>query len=220
MESSKFTAAEIDLSAINLRQLLPVRQVLRHYGTQDHSRWIFRGTLPGMDESVYVKVWNPSYVRQNTLPAALEASFLAPDTTPALRGIVTSDGLCRGYVMAECRRRVKMSWRFFQLICRRTLESGFFAVQFSPAHTLRLKGRFSMIDLEGVYPLEKLNLVQEHYSAFAYRPYAEFVARHLNTKTPPVEPTQSMMSRLIRTARRHQSHRNPVKDFRLDLIEP
>ena len=56
---------------------------------------------------------------------------------------------------------------------------------------MRLRGAWSMIDLEGVYPLERLDLVAAHHSAFAYRPYAAFVANHMQAPLPPVEPTRS-----------------------------
>lgn len=217
-DAGKFSTREIPLTAIDLRRLDPVRQVLRRYADQDHSRWVFRGRVPGIDDMVFVKIWNPGYVRRDTLPSAVEAGLYASDTTPALRGLLTSNGLCRGYVMAACRRRLWMSRSFFRRVCARTVESGYFSVQFSPAHTLRLNGRLSMIDLEGAYPLSKLALVSAHFSAFAYRPYAAFVARHLRTDMPPVETRPTPAARLARHTR-PRATTLMREEFRPDLID-
>lgn len=118
-----FRLPEIALNEIDLSGLVAVRQVLRRYGAQDHSRWVFRGTLAAVDGPVFVKLWNPGYVRAQTLPEALAAGFYDAANVPALRALVVSGGLCRGYVMAACGHRLRMGRGFFDLICRRTAET-------------------------------------------------------------------------------------------------
>lgn len=195
-----------------------VRQVLNYHAGQDHCRWLFKGRLPHSSEPVLIKIWNPEYVRGNTIPAAIEAGFYSAETVPALRGLVMSNGRCRGYVMAVCQHRIRMSRRFFQLVCQRTIDTGFFAVQFSPSHTMRLNGRLSMIDLEGVYPTSCIDLVRKHFSAFAYRPYAKFLAAAMKIPMPPVEPSRSPGERLIGQLKRVGRRDVPKEGFKPELI--
>ena len=166
----------IELSEIDLGRLRLVKEVVRRYGDQDHSRWIFAGSLGGRRSRIYVKLWNPTYVRRDNLLRGLAAGFYDATTAPALQALVFSAGLCRGYVMARCRRHRGLDPEFYRLVCARTAETGHFAVQFSPFHAMRHGGRFSLIDLEGVYPVEQLGLVAAHHSAFAHAPYAQFVS--------------------------------------------
>lgn len=213
-----FRLPEIALNEIDLSGLVAVRQVLRRYGAQDHSRWVFRGTLAAVDGPVFVKLWNPGYVRAQTLPEALAAGFYDAANVPALRALVVSGGLCRGYVMAACGHRLRMGRGFFDLICRRTAETGYVAVQFSPAHTMRLGRHLSMIDLEGVYPLHRLDLVGAHHSAFAYTPYATFVAELAGAPLPPLEPQMPLYDRARRFATARLRPSAPITKDRQDLI--
>jgi hypothetical protein len=165
------------LSDIDFARLQLVKEVVRWYGDQDHSRWIFAGSLDEYRESrAFVKVWNPTYVRRDNVVRGIEVGFYDARTTPALQALIFDAGVCRGYVMARCRRHRRLDPGFYDLICTRTAETGHFAVQFSAAHSMRYDNRFSLIDLEGIYPVEQLALVAAHHSAFAHAPYAEFVA--------------------------------------------
>ncbi|MBY6005696.1 hypothetical protein KUV62_17375 [Salipiger bermudensis] len=216
--ASPYSVPELPLRGLDLAGLSPVRQVLRRYGAQDHSRWIFRGLLAPFDEPVFVKIWNPGYVRARTLPVALAAGFYDAANVPALRGLVMSEGVCRGYVMAACSHRIRMGPRFYDLICRRTQQTGFFAVQFSPSHTLRIRGLLSMIDLEGVYPVDRLDLVATHHSAFAHAPYAAFVAACAQAPLPPLEPRRSLAKRARAFVRARLISPQPNQRCRRDLI--
>ncbi len=166
-----------ELSDIDLGRLKPVKVVQRYYGVQDHSRWIMRDRRPGRSGStLFYKIWNPTYVRRAGLSLGIAAGFYDRQTVPALRGLIYSDNLCRGYVMERCERQKVLDPDFFALIRKRTSETGVFAVQFSPTHTMNFGGTRSLVDLEGVYPTADLRLVADHHSAFAYAPYADFVA--------------------------------------------
>lgn len=223
----------LDLSEIDLGRLRLVKQVVRRYGGQDHSRWVFAGSLGGRRQSrVFVKIWNPTYVRRDNLLRGLAVGFYDADTAPALQALIVSAGLCRGYVTARCRRHRGLDPDFYRLVCARTAETGHFAVQFSPFHAMRHGGRFSLIDLEGVYPIEQLGLVAAHHSAFAYAPYAQFVAglfeerfpdRRGGAVRPPVEDAPGWMRDPLRRAsaawRRRMERIGARFDARTDLIE-
>ncbi|MBZ8134547.1 hypothetical protein CLD20_14800 [Afifella sp. IM 167] len=226
-----FALAEIRLGFLDLPELDLVKQVVRRYGGQDHSRWVFRGRLNG--EDVYIKVWNRSYVRRDNLRDGLRCGFYDQATAPALRALVTSNGLCRGYVTARCEPRRTLPQEFWELICARTAATGHFAVQFSPGHAMHFRGRRSLIDLEGIYPLARLDLVAGHHSAFAYRPYARYVTELAHAAhsgmgrapaLPPVEPasawSEAPVQRLTRAMARRLAPAAPAEEPRLDLIEP
>lgn len=167
----------IELSQIDFRALDVQKVVRARYGKQDHSRWIFstRSEASANGSRLFYKVWNRNHIRRDNLLAALESGFYDSSTVPALRALIFSGGLCRGYVMEECFKSRKKDKSFFDLVAQRTAETRYFAVQFGQAHTMEWQGQPSMIDLEGVYPVADLHLVRAHFSAFASADYAMLV---------------------------------------------
>ncbi|WP_432257064.1 hypothetical protein [Limimaricola sp. AA108-03] len=168
--------ANLELSDIDVASLKLHKVVRRHIGGQDHSRWVLSGPTESNENGrLYYKIWNASYVRRDNIMGALESGFYDDRTVPALRALIFGRGVCRGYVMKECRPLKSFDPSFFRVVLDRTSDTKYFAVQFGHAHSMLCGSAMSMIDLEGVYPIEELGLVRRHYSAFANARYAEFV---------------------------------------------
>jgi hypothetical protein len=64
---------------------------------------------------------------------------------------------------------------FYENLLRKTCERNYFAVQFSVSHTGLCNGNISLFDLEGVYPIADLPLLQAQHSHFDDVDYGEFV---------------------------------------------
>ncbi|WIY24324.1 hypothetical protein [Parasedimentitalea psychrophila] len=168
----------IELSQINFHALNVQKVVRKHFGDQDHSRWVFstsNGSEGGSDRLFY-KIWNRSHIRCDNILAALDIGFYDEVTTPALRALIFSGGICRGYAMETCQKPEIRDDAFFRTVAERTVATQHFAVQFGRAHTMEFRAKNTMIDLEGVYHIHDLALVRAHHSAFACAEYAALVA--------------------------------------------
>jgi hypothetical protein len=166
------------LQDINLASLRLVKQVVRWFGAQDHSRWVFyipRAARLVAARDVYVKIWNASYVRRDNVVQAIDAGFYDERTVPALRALIFDRGTCRGYVMERCRRTLGLDGDFYELIKRATAATGYFQACFGPHNTMRRDGRYSLIDLEDVYPLADLPNMPFYHCKFDWPDYARFV---------------------------------------------
>lgn len=186
------TSAEFPLSEIELSKLVLIKEVIKKYRERDGSRWIFRspGCLAMVGASdLYLKVWNPTYFRSNTILRGIEAGFFDQATTPALVGIITHKGMCRGYIMRRCTYHRKIDDEFHRLIQERTLQTGFFLLQYSRAHIMRYRDRYSLIDLEGIYPLQELPTIVYYRTRFEDCDYARFVYQ-LYAKRYPLQGLQ------------------------------
>lgn len=179
--------AVLPLTDVAIAKLKLIKESTRWYGDQDHSRWVFRtsGTyqLAGSSD-VYVKIWNPTYIRRDNILRGIAAGFYDEQTTPALRAVIVHRGLCRGYVMHRCRQARRVHPDFYELVKERTARTGYFHVQFSPDHTLTYHGACSLIDLEAVYPISDLPMIHDHHSAFDWPQYECFVAELFNEAFP------------------------------------
>lgn len=168
-----------------IRRIHLVRERLNFYGDQDHQRWTFRRRgLNG--RTLFYKIWNPTYVRSNTMIEAIEAGFYSDDLTPALRAVLMDESGMRGYVAAACKPRPNrdaIDQPFYERIKRRTESTGYFNYDLRPHHIMLHRGRCSLIDLEGVYRLDQLDVLEHFHSHFGDPGYERFVAelrdRHL-----------------------------------------
>lgn len=177
----------LPLTDVVIPRLKLVKESTRWYGDQDHSRWVFRTS--GQDqlagsEDLYVKIWNPTYVRRDNILRGIAAGFYDEQTTPALRAVIVHHGLCRGYVMHRCVQDRSPDPAFYELIREKTARTRYFHVQFSPAHTLTYHDAYSLIDLEAVYPISDLPMVRVHHSVFDCPGYERFVAGLFNEAFP------------------------------------
>lgn len=146
----------VRLTEITLEALVPVKVTLSHFGSQDHNRWVFRSSGRHAQPYFY-KIWNSNYVRRDNLPGAIACGFVDDDTVPALDGLIFHDGICRGYIMKACQsERGLLDDTFRELIYARTKSTEHFFVQLSDHHIMRLGHLRSLVDLEGIYPIDAL----------------------------------------------------------------
>src|SRR5437764_1167437 len=140
----------IQLSDIDLAKLTLVKKSRTQIDGRDHSRWVFRTPrhLCAAADVLYYKIWNPSYIRRDHLLRGIESGFYDESTTPALKALIYANGLCRGYATRKCLPNRKKDCDFFRHIVDRTVQTGFFAVQYSRYHTMRYGERYSLVDLE------------------------------------------------------------------------
>lgn len=143
------------------------------HGTQDHSRWVYRN----VDDNLYYKVWNTTYVRKDNIIAGLNSKFYDSQTVPALHGVIYHEDICRGYIMKGVNKNTKDSSNFYELIKQKTDSTGYFYFDYCEQHIMDYKDQFCLIDLEGIYPLSELQNFLDHkyYSSFADNNYKEFV---------------------------------------------
>lgn len=164
---------KISLDSIDFENLCLIHNKLRIYGNQDHRRCIYfdRNT------NLYYKVWDISYVRRDNILDAINAGFYDESTVPALKGLLYYEDICRGYVMAHVHETTKDSDRFFHLIKQKTIDTQYFYFDYCDKHIMEYDGKFSLIDLEGIYHMSELNnfLNHDYYSSFADEKYKEFV---------------------------------------------
>jgi hypothetical protein len=174
MELETFQLKDIEIGRMKL-----IKETCTWHGNQDHSRWVFKDSKKSSinSDKHYFKIWNPTYIRRDNLLKALEAGFLDEQTTPALSGLIVHKGLCRGYVMKECKPDLKLSLNesYYKLIKEKSKYTGFFHIQFSPCHVMKYEGRFSLIDLEGIFPLSELDKMPEYFCYFDYKDYEDFI---------------------------------------------
>ncbi len=150
-----------------------VRSRLNEYGDQDHVRWTFR--QKSWHGTLYYKVWKPTYIRRNGILLGLESGFYDETTVPALKSILVDESGCRGYVMRRCKSHNQIDPGFFEHIQIRTRETGVFFYDLRPHHIVKRRGRFCLIDLEGIYRLSDLERMTSEHAEFGYEPYREFV---------------------------------------------
>jgi len=152
---------QFSLDEIDVSKFQSIKSREKWYGHQDHSRWIFYDE----DNKLYYKIWNDTYIRRNTIVEAFESGFYDEKLLPALEGIIFWEGICRGYIMKECKKYGVMEDSFFDDIKKRTKKSNMFAYDLCPNHIFKYEEKITIIDLEGVYSLDDYETkTNEHYS--------------------------------------------------------
>lgn len=181
--------ATIDLRDIDLSALRLVKETYQWFGDQDHSRWVFQSRA----SSDYFKIWNPTYIRRDHLLRGLDLGFYDATTVPALQGLITADGICRGYAMHKCTPVRERNLDFHFVVLERTAHTCLFSVQYSRYHAMQYGDRFSLIDLEAVHPLSELrNLASRYQCVFDDPEYERFVIDlygRMYPHWPAVEPS-------------------------------
>jgi hypothetical protein len=204
------TYAKFPLSEIELSKLILIKEVIKKYREQDGSRWIFRSparlAIAGASD-LYLKLWNPAYFRCATIVRGIEAGFFDQATTPALVGVITHKGVCRGYIMRRCTYHRKIEAAFQHLIRQRTRQTGLFLLQYCPHHIMRYGGRYSLVDLEGIYPLQELPVIVYYGTRFQDCDYARFVYQ-LYAERYPIRGLQ--LSDLIPDSRLKMREASPL----------
>lgn len=169
----------IQLNDIDFERMKLIKETFKWYGNQDHSRWVFKdhkNTL-GSQKNIYLKLWNPTYIRRENILKAIESGFLDEKISPAFYGLIFHNGICRGYALQECKRNLKLDMieEYYSLIKERTKQTQYFHIQFSPCHVMKYQGKFSLIDLEGFFPISDIEKMPQLYCYFDYKDYEDFV---------------------------------------------
>jgi hypothetical protein len=174
---SKMRYPTIQLTEIPLRELTPYNVTLAHFGTQDHCRWVLRDVQPASLDTLFYKVWNPTYVRRDNILAAIEATFYDEQLVPALSAVIVHKGLCRGYVMKQGLVDDEvLTPAFRDLVYARTRQTGYFNVQFGYRHAMQFRGTTSLFDLEGAYRIQEYPILSKYHCRFADPDYEKLVA--------------------------------------------
>ncbi len=170
----------ISLETVDFSKFREIKSRQKWYGPQDHSRWIFKDDKNGL----YYKVWNETYVRKDTIPQAFHLGFYDKELLPSLVGLLYWENVCRGYVMKECQEYGEMDFDFFEKIKEKTNKSKLFAYDLCPNHTVKFDGCTTLIDLEGVYPLNEYELRKEEHHSLGipgrfveYEPYENYIKK-------------------------------------------
>jgi len=150
------------------------------WGDENHNRTIYQ------TDKYFVKVWDEDYIRANTLPSAFASGFYDSTIVPNFVGMIYDENnTCRGYITKECTQLWKREDSLEQDLVRltdksdhyieemftkvklKTLQSRHFAYDFCENHTYEFEGKPTLIDLEGVYPIEYYeDLNQHHYNTY------------------------------------------------------
>jgi hypothetical protein len=73
-------------------------------------------------------------------------------------------------------RQDALNDEFRDFVLLRTRQTGFFAVQFARCHTMVYENRWSLLDLDGVYPIEAFHRLSQDHCRFEDTAYEKFVA--------------------------------------------
>ena len=185
------------LTDIDLRELDVIKENIFWLDEQDHSRWVLRTRKKSAafgSQELYLKIWNPTYIRRDNILAGIDVGFYDDQITPALVGLIFHRGFCRGYVVKKC----TPNWgagvdELFDLIKEKSEQTGFFSYQFSRYHIMRYKNRLNLIDLEGIYPIRDLPLLARYQSRFDDRNYEDFITGLYNKQfTCPLNQSKAL----------------------------
>jgi hypothetical protein len=168
----------VDYSELTFADMYLVRKRVRCVGGQDHSRSVYRGPrLAAQVEgsSLLYKVWNPTYARRGNILDGLESGFYDSTTAPALVALIFEGPVCRGYVMEECTKYGKVPRAFYERVKEKTAQTGRFHYDLTGCNIMRFGDRYSLIDLESIYPLSEAANLDAHHCRFAYKDYEKFV---------------------------------------------
>lgn len=177
----------LQLTDFNLAKLAVVKETVLWLDGQDHSRWVLKTQMKSEGrsrEELYLKIWNPTYIRRDNILAGIDVGFYDRQTTPALTGLIFHQGICRGYATNKCTRYWRRPWeeRFYNLIQEKSAKTGYFSYQFSPYHVLRYRNQPSLVDLEGIYRLSELPALPIFHGHFDDVKYERYVTDLYNER--------------------------------------
>ena len=99
------------------------------------------------------------------------------EVVPAFMGLIYYENICRGYVTKKCDECLDDITSFNNLIKEKTKNTKFFIYDISNKHVMKFKDKFSLIDLEGVYPLSSYEDIANDtfHATFSSENYKKFV---------------------------------------------
>jgi len=150
------------------------------WGSENHNRTIYQ------TDEYFVKVWDEDYIRKDTLPTAFASGFYDSTIIPNFVGLIYDDtNICRGYITKECKQLFtkedsleqklvrltdKSQSHFNEMLVKvkiKTIESRYFSYDFCEYHTYEFEDKPTLIDLEGIYPIDRYDeLNQHHYNTY------------------------------------------------------
>ena len=153
-----YMTEQIDISELDLNSLKLIKdKYTRIVSGINHGRAVYKG------EGYYIKIFHPEYCRLSNFREALKSGFLN-GLTPSLTHLITDNNEIIGYitlsgdhpthipdhlirsVLRNCKQRNKI---FYDLVPINIIKDHYF-------------GEWGLIDLESVYDLDKLNLLNTH----------------------------------------------------------
>ena len=177
----------LQMTDFDLTRLEVVKETVFWSGEHDHSRWVLKTPMKSVgfwQTPLYLKIWNPTYIRRDNILAGIDVGFYDEQITPALVGLIFHKGICRGYATSKCTHYWRRQWenRFHNLILEKSAKTGYFNYQYSRYHVMRYKGQPNLIDLEGIYPIGELRELTKFYSRFDDRQYEEYIVGLYNER--------------------------------------
>jgi hypothetical protein len=135
------------------------------------------------------------YVTKASGIAAIDVGLIDAATCPGLLELIwDSDQNCRGYVMREgipARNFDEVDPDFVEMVCKRSLETGYASTDFCPKNTVLINGVPSLIDIDTVPTrLDSLNMEFEQAGgclrSHVFPAYRNFVLTNFGMSgTPP-----------------------------------
>ena len=177
----------VQLSDIDMSRLKLVKESTSCINGRDHSRWVFRDKFSAADSSLhsrYLKIWNQNHVRRDNVLEAIKAGFYDESTASALAALIFHKGVCRGYITDACKLTYRRDNEFYEILKKKTTACDYFAIQFSRYHAGIYNGKYSLIDLEGVHPIQDLPEMPTLHSFFDDNDYGRFVMSRFLTLYP------------------------------------
>jgi hypothetical protein len=177
----------IQMTDFDLTKLEIVKETVCWLREQDHSRWVLKTPMKPLgfwQTQLYLKIWNPTYIRRDNILTGIDVGFYDEQTTPALVGPIFHKGICRGYATSRCTQYWRRQWenRFYDLILQKSAKTGYFNCQYSRYHVMRYKGQPNLIDLEGIYPICELRELPKYDSRFDDRQYEDYIVGLYNER--------------------------------------
>ena len=161
----------IQLDSFDPLNMKLIKSREKWYGSDDHSRWVFE------DKDLYYKIWNETYIRKNQVKFGIDCGFYDETIIPAFVGLIYHENICRGYVVRKCDTYFGDIIPFYKLIKSKTKETKSFIYDFMDKHVMKFEDKFSLIDLEGIYPLSSYEEFAEdrNHASFSSKKYREDV---------------------------------------------
>ncbi len=153
-------------------------QVVTKRGTwfrgQNHQRTVYYDAA----ERIYFKIWDADYIRAQNFLEALNVDFFGDSLIPAMGGlIVDSQYQARGYFTHAGTLMRKVPLNMFLSLLQSTAKTGLFYYEFHHGSVIVFQGKTSFIDLESVYPLQRLPQMRGENVAVRPKAYKKLLER-------------------------------------------
>ena len=138
----------------------------RHYKVVEH-HLVNHGRKVFYDDKNYYKIFDKEYCHRKNFIKAYESGFF-DELAPALKALIMDEDEVVGYVteigeMISKSPYTPIPKEFYEKVLDVTKEKNMYHYDLIPLHIIELSdGRLSLIDLERVYGLEELHIIDKH----------------------------------------------------------